>query len=107
MAAEQAFLALDTDRDALFAIATAKLRAGEAAGRATAIAHEVHGAMGFAREHPLHHATRRLMAWRAEFGAEAVWARRLAAMVIPGGGGGLWPFLTAAQAGASERNLSS
>lgn len=107
IAAEQAFLALDTGRDALFAAATAKLRAGEAAGRAMAIAHEVHGAMGFAGEHPLHHATRRLMAWRAEFGAETVWARRLAAMVIPGGGDGLWPFLTAAQTDANERDTPS
>jgi acyl-CoA dehydrogenase len=105
MAAEQAFVAVDAGRDVGFAVATAKLRAGEAAGRAAAIAHEVHGAMGFAREHPLHHATRRLMAWRAEFGAEAVWARRLATMVIPQGGDGLWPFLTDAQTDASEKDI--
>ena len=48
---------------------------GEAAGTGAAIAHQVHGAMGFTYEHSLHHATRRLWAWREEFGNEAVWAR--------------------------------
>lgn len=107
MAAEQAFVALDLGRNAEFAIAAAKVRAGEAAGRVTAIAHAVHGAMGFAREHRLHHLTRRLMAWRTEYGAEAKWARELAAMVLPQGGDGLWPFLTQAQTDAGGRSAST
>lgn len=107
MAAEQAFVALDLGRNAEFAIAAAKVRAGEAAGRVTAIAHAVHGAMGFAREHRLHHLTRRLMAWRTEYGAEAKWARELAAMVLPQGGNGLWPFLTQAQTDAGGRSAST
>ena len=45
----------------LFAIAAAKIRAGEAAGAGAAIAHQVHGAMGFTREYSLHHSTRRLV----------------------------------------------
>jgi acyl-CoA dehydrogenase len=76
-------------------IAIAKVRGGEAAGTAAAIAHQVHGAMGFTYEHSLHHATRRLWAWREEFGNEAVWAARLGRMVAEHGADELWPFITA------------
>jgi acyl-CoA dehydrogenase len=75
-------------------VAIAKVRGGEAAGTGAAIAHQVHGAMGFTYEHSLHHATRRLWAWREEFGNEAVWARRLGRMVAAHGADGLWPFIT-------------
>jgi acyl-CoA dehydrogenase len=75
-------------------VAIAKVRAGEAAGAGAAIAHQVHGAMGFTYEHSLHHATRRLWAWREEFGNEAVWAQRLGRMVAAGGADQLWPFIT-------------
>ena len=54
-----------------FATAVAKARCGEAAGKVAGIAHQVHAAMGFTQELPLHFATRRLWAWREEFGAEA------------------------------------
>jgi acyl-CoA dehydrogenase len=76
-------------------IAIAKVRGGEAAGAGAAIAHQVHGAMGFTYEHSLHHATRRLWSWREEFGNEAVWAARLGRMVAENGADGLWPFITA------------
>src|ERR1700720_3097057 len=76
-------------------IAIAKVRGGEAAGTGAAIAHQVHGAMGFTYEHSLHHATRRLWAWREEFGNEAVWAARLGRMVAERGADELWPFITA------------
>ncbi len=75
-------------------VAIAKVRGGEAAGTGSAIAHQVHGAMGFTYEHSLHHATRRLWAWREEFGNEAVWARRLGQMVTAHGADQLWPFIT-------------
>jgi acyl-CoA dehydrogenase len=75
-------------------IAIAKVRGGEAAGTGAAIAHQVHGAMGFTYEHSLHHATRRLWAWREEFGNEAVWAARLGRMVAARGADELWPFVT-------------
>jgi acyl-CoA dehydrogenase len=75
-------------------VAIAKVRAGEAAGAGAAIAHQVHGAMGFTYEHSLHHATRRLWAWREEFGNEAVWAQRLGRMVAAAGADQLWPFIT-------------
>jgi alkylation response protein AidB-like acyl-CoA dehydrogenase len=76
------------------AVAIAKVRAGEAAGTGAAIAHQVHGAMGFTYEHTLHHATRRLWSWREEFGNEAVWAARLGRMVAEQGADRLWPFIT-------------
>ena len=75
-------------------VAIAKVRGGEAAGTGSAIAHQVHGAMGFTYEHSLHHATRRLWAWREEFGNEAVWAERLGRMVAAHGADQLWPFIT-------------
>jgi len=106
VAAEQAFRSVDSGRDHGFAIAVAKIRVGEAAGRVAAIAHQVLGAMGFAREHRLHHATRRLWAWRGEFGAECFWAGRLAQMVIPLGAAGLSPFVTVAQSGAKSEETA-
>ena len=75
-------------------VAIAKVRVGEAAGNGAAIAHQVHGAMGFTYEHSLHHATRRLWAWREEFGNETLWAARLGQMVAERGADALWPFIT-------------
>ncbi|TGE01979.1 acyl-CoA dehydrogenase [Methylobacterium nonmethylotrophicum] len=78
------------------AIAAAKVRAGEAAGQGASIAHQVHGAIGFTQEHRLHDFTRRLWAWRDEFGREAQWAQRLGRHLIAAGPDGLWPAITAA-----------
>jgi alkylation response protein AidB-like acyl-CoA dehydrogenase len=75
-------------------VAIAKLRVGDAAGSGAAIAHQVHGAMGFTYEHTLHHSTRRLWGWREEFGNETVWAERLGRMVAAAGADELWPFVT-------------
>ncbi len=79
---------------ARFDVAVAKLRCGEAATRGAAIAHQVHGAIGFTREHPLHRASRRLWAWRAEHGSDAQWAQRLGAAALDAGGPAFWPALT-------------
>ena len=75
-------------------VAIAKIRVGEAAGNGAAIAHQVHGAMGFTYEHSLHQATRRLWSWREEFGNEAHWADLLGHMVAARGADALWPFVT-------------
>lgn len=80
---------------AAFSIAVAKIRCGEAASRATSIAHQVHGAIGFTREHSLHFATRRLWAWRAQFGADGWWAEQLGREAIAAGSAGFWPAMTA------------
>lgn len=84
--------ALDGD-DVLLEVASAKIRSGEAAGAAAAIAHQVHGAIGFTHEHVLHRFTRRLWAWRDEYGAEAHWARRLGSRVAANGADALWPLV--------------
>src|SRR5262249_15215823 len=93
-AAEAAAEACAGPEISLAEVAIAKVRGGEAAGTGSAIAHQVHGAMGFTYEHSLHHATRRLWAWREEFGNEAVWAQRLGRMVAAHGADKLWPFIT-------------
>jgi acyl-CoA dehydrogenase len=81
--------------DPFFAASTAKIRAGEAAGKVSEIAHQVHGAIGFTHEHRLHHLTRRLWSWRDEFGIESDWSVELGRLVAGRGPEGLWPLLTA------------
>lgn len=78
----------------LFSAAVAKVRCGEAATRGTGIAHQVHGAIGFTQEHALHFATRRLWAWRADFGTDAHWAGELGRAAIRARAAGFWPALT-------------
>ena len=77
-------------------VASAKIRVGEAAGEGAAIAHQVHGAIGFTIEHILHRFSRRLWSWRDDFGSESEWAVRLGALVAEKGGDALWPTITAA-----------
>lgn len=93
-AAAEAIAAYGAGEDAAPLVAVAKVRVGEAASSGAAIAHQVHGAMGFTYEHSLHHATRRLWAWREEFGNETLWAARLGRMVAAQGADALWPFVT-------------
>ena len=76
-----------------FSVSVAKSRVGEAAGKAAEIAHQVHGAMGYTREHNLHYSTRRLWSWRDEFGNETYWQTRLGRMVAAKGADALWPML--------------
>ncbi|MEZ5817961.1 MAG: acyl-CoA dehydrogenase family protein [Hyphomicrobiaceae bacterium] len=78
---------------ARFQIAIAKARVGEAAGKAANIAHATFGAMGFTREHILHYTTRRLWAWRNEFGSEVYWQAEIGRLVASRGGKQLWPLL--------------
>ncbi|MDP4021479.1 acyl-CoA dehydrogenase family protein [Methylobacterium sp. NEAU 140] len=82
------------------AVAVAKSRCGEAAGRVAEICHQVHGAMGFTQEHGLHRATRRLWSWRDEFGPDVLWQERIGRAVCAGGGAALWPMLVRLRAGA-------
>jgi acyl-CoA dehydrogenase len=77
-------------------IAAGKARAGEAAGIAAAIAHQVHGAIGFTLEHNLQFLTRRLWSWRDEFGKDAVWQRLLGRHMANVGANALWAEITAA-----------
>jgi acyl-CoA dehydrogenase len=80
----------------LLPIAAGKARAGEAAGIGAAVAHQVHGAIGFTFEHNLHFLTRRLWSWRDEFGKDAEWHRLLGRHMARSGADRLWPEITAA-----------
>lgn len=80
--------------DAVFLeAASAKVRCAEAAEKGTAIAHQVHGAIGFSMEHILHRYTLRALAWRDDFGHESYWATELGKFVAARGADELWPLV--------------
>ncbi|HZJ62115.1 MAG TPA: acyl-CoA dehydrogenase family protein [Kofleriaceae bacterium] len=84
------------DADGVFLeVASAKIRVGEAAASGAAIAHQVHGAIGFSTEHALHLFTGRLWAWRDDYGSETAWAVRLGRCVAAAGADALWPMVAA------------
>jgi acyl-CoA dehydrogenase len=86
-----------TDRgDGAYAIACAKLRVNQAIGFVTATTHQLHGAIGFTQDYGLHPFTRRLWAWRSEYGNDRFWAERLGRHVVERGVENAWPDLTAA-----------
>jgi acyl-CoA dehydrogenase len=80
---------------ARFEVAAAKLRTNRAIGIGTGIAHQMHGAIGFTADYPLHRFTMALMRWRSEGGNDAHWARVLGEQVVLLGGVGLWAEMTA------------
>jgi acyl-CoA dehydrogenase len=73
--------------------ASAKIRCSEAAEKGAAIAHQVHGAIGFTIEHILHRYSLRALAWRDDFGSESYWAVELGKMVAARGADELWPLV--------------
>jgi acyl-CoA dehydrogenase len=80
---------------ARFELAAAKLRTNRAIGVGTAIAHQMHGAIGFTADYPLHQFTTALMRWRSDGGNDATWSKVLGEQVVALGGAGLWTELTA------------
>jgi acyl-CoA dehydrogenase len=76
-------------------IPLAKIRVNEAAGKVSRMAHQVLAAIGFTYEHSLHHSTRRLWAWREEFGTEKVWEKEFTRELLNLPENGLWSMLTA------------
>jgi len=79
--------------EAVFEMAAAKLRANQAAAAATSVAHQVHGAIGFTREYDLQRFTRRLWAWKSEYGNDRHWASETGARVASAGSENFWPGL--------------
>jgi len=73
--------------------ASARIRTAEAATEGSAIAHQVHGAIGYTKEHILHRFTQRLLTWRDDFGNESQWAVELGAKVAAAGADELWPLV--------------
>jgi len=83
------------DREVLLEVAAAKIRTGEAVAQGAAIAHQVHGAIGWTAEHVLQRFTRRMWGWRDDFGAESHWAVMLGDLAAEAGADALWPMLAA------------
>ena len=75
-------------------IEIAKARIGESVSVCTEIAHQVHGAIGYTREHSLNHRTRRLWCWREEYGNERVWQKQVGQRFLQGGADSLWSTVT-------------
>ena len=73
----------------------AKIRSAEAAQEGAAIAHQVHGAIGFTSEHVLHRYTLRMLAWRDDFGNESHWAVALGNRIAARGADEFWPLIAA------------
>jgi len=71
----------------------ARIRLGDSIDSATAIAHQVHGAIGITHEYPLHRFTRRLWAWRDEAARTPVVRERFAAQFADCGPEEFWPFI--------------
>jgi acyl-CoA dehydrogenase len=81
------------DPDNTRMVAAARSRLGDAADIVFAHAHQVHGAIGFSYEYVLHFRTRRLMAWRDQYGTVAHWRRVLAASFAGKKADEVWPVI--------------
>ncbi|MCL5042089.1 MAG: acyl-CoA dehydrogenase family protein [Gammaproteobacteria bacterium] len=93
VAAEAAFAESDS-RLAALCIAVAKISTSDAASQGASIGHSVHGAIGFTQEYSLQLLTRRLWAWRSEFGSSTFWSRLLGEYACAAGDRGFWPLVT-------------
>lgn len=93
VAAESAFVASDTCLNEL-PIAAAKIITSDGASEAARIGHSVHGAIGFTEEYKLQLLTRRLWAWRGEFGSSTFWSKLLGRRVCEAGADEFWPLIT-------------
>jgi acyl-CoA dehydrogenase len=92
--AADAIARVDTFNDEVFLeAAAAKIRSAEAAEEGASIAHQVHGAIGFTKEHVLHRFTLRLLSWRDDFGNESHWAAELGKLVAARGADEFWPLV--------------
>jgi acyl-CoA dehydrogenase len=81
------------DDEIFLEAASAKIRCAEAAEEGAAIAHQVHGAIGFTKEHVLHRFTLRMLSWRDDFGNESHWAVELGKLVATRGADAFWPLV--------------
>lgn len=65
-----------------YALTVAKVTVGRAVGPVTTIAHQLHGAIGVTREHPLWLFTLRAQSWAQDYGTTAQYARRLGRLAL-------------------------
>jgi acyl-CoA dehydrogenase len=94
VSAEAACAESGDDGLALLPIAAAKVCSAEASSISAGIAHAVHGAIGFTHEFHLHLTTRRLWAWRSEYGSLTDWSQRIGRAACAGGASGFWAGVT-------------
>lgn len=92
--AVDAATAAATVGDAAFEIASLKVLAGDAGSEVVARAHQSHGAIGMTQEYVLHQLTRRVFAWREEFGSTAAWRDELGRLVGDAGADRLYPLIS-------------
>jgi len=78
----------------LLHVGSAKIVASDAAGAGAALAHGIHGAIGLASEHALQFVTRRLWAWRSEYGSREVWAQYIGKLTCEVGESNFWSTIT-------------
>ncbi|MBY0509789.1 MAG: hypothetical protein K2P94_06515 [Rhodospirillaceae bacterium] len=76
-----------------WAVAAAKGFTSEAAGSVAAMAHQVHGAIGFTEDFVLQRYTKCLWTWREDAGSESAWYDLLGSAALRGGSAGLWPAI--------------
>lgn len=117
MAAEAALARAATDAAALaapagsghaeplfaFRVAVARSCAARATTVVTRTGHQLHGAIGTTREHPLHRASLGALAWRGEYGDPASWDARVAAAARAAGPEHLWELIAAEPEIAGQR----
>ena len=77
-----------------FEIAAARVVVDDAIEVGTRAAHQAHGAMGVTREYALHQLSRRLWAWRHEWGTTQQWRRQLGHTVAATGADRLYSLVT-------------
>lgn len=75
-------------------IAASRSRIADAADATITICHQVHGAIGFSLEYALNSRTRRLMAWRDDFGDVLYWRQSLAGSFVNLSRESFWPAIS-------------
>lgn len=93
IAASKAICHVALKADSLEEIAAARIRVGGASQIVAERSHQIHGAIGFTQEYPLHLATRRLWSWREEFGNEKYWEEYLSSIISEAGPDALWALI--------------
>lgn len=96
VSAQSAF-AESTSSVAVLPAMVAKICTSEAASIGGSVGHGVHGAIGFTQEYALHTLTRRLWAWRSEYGSSTYWSQKLGAAVCNEGSAAFWPTITSGE----------
>jgi acyl-CoA dehydrogenase len=82
LSVDRAAVALDTEGDASFAAYASKLLANQNAAQSIRSGHQAHGAIGMTREYSLQDYTRRLNAWRGDWGTEYALAERIGSAAL-------------------------